>query len=117
MKLAAEIYTVSRAFPADERFGLTSQLRRAAVAVPSNLAEGSARSSRADYRRFVSIARGSMAEVDTELSLAEMLGFVSASDLTAIRERADHVGRMLTNLFKSLDVTDPRTPTREPRES
>jgi four helix bundle protein len=64
------VYHVTSAFPDRERFGLTSQFRRAAVSIPANVAERNARSGRIDYRRFVSIARGSLAEVETELELA-----------------------------------------------
>src|SRR5690606_8681930 len=68
MELVAEVYTATRDMPADERFGLTAQLRRAAVSVPSCIAEGNARQSTADYLRFLSMAAGSLAEVDTQLT-------------------------------------------------
>jgi four helix bundle protein len=70
---------LSDQFPSDERFGLTAQIRKAAVSVASNIAEGAARSSRADYLRFLSIARGSLSELDTQLLIASRLGYVSDS--------------------------------------
>ena len=81
MLLVEDVYALTRAFPEDERFGLTSQLRRAAVSVPSNIAEGAARSGAAEFLRFLHIARGSLAEVDTQLRLAERLGFCPAEQL------------------------------------
>lgn len=86
--LVKAIYAVTRDFPDDERFGLVVQLRRAAVSVPSNLAEGAARGSRKDFARFVSMARGSVAEVGTQLTIADELGFCSVSpDLTTLINR------------------------------
>ena len=78
MQLAAMIYQVTQAFPTDERFGLTNQLRRAAVSIPSNIAEGKGRSSTGELIQFLSIARGSTLEVQTQLELAVMLGFGNA---------------------------------------
>jgi four helix bundle protein len=102
LDLVVEIYSVSRRFPADERFGLTSQIRRAAVSIAANIAEGHSRSSRREYRHFASIARGSVAELETELAIAERLQYVAAADLSLAREYADHVGRMLSNLRRRL---------------
>jgi four helix bundle protein len=102
MDLAVRAYTVTRGFPNGERFGLTSQLRRAAISSPANIAEGRCRLGRAEYRHFVSIARESTGELDTELELAARLGFLNAADATVLRETMTSVGRMLTNLAKSL---------------
>ena len=104
LKLIAEVYAVSARFPADERFGLTAQIRRAAVSVAANIAEGHARASKSEYRHFVSIARGSTVEVDAEFHVAEMLGYVDAAHLVTAREHADHLSRMLTNLRRSLST-------------
>ena len=89
-------------FPVTERFGLTSQLRRAAVSVPSNIAEGHARSTRGEYRSLLSIARGSVVEVEVQLLLAEQLGFVQASNLIKVRDYCDAISRMITNLKRAL---------------
>ncbi|HTI64928.1 MAG TPA: four helix bundle protein [Gemmatimonadaceae bacterium] len=102
MDLAVEIYAVSGRFPRDERFGLTAQLRRAAVSVAANIAEGNARHSRAEYRHFVSVAHGSVAEIETELSLAERLRFAEGDELSKVRALSDSISRMLTNLRRSL---------------
>ena len=75
MDLVTAVYGHSAAFPSEERFGLTAQLRRAAVSVPSNIAEGAARASRAELHRFLSISRGSLSELDTQLQIATRLGF------------------------------------------
>jgi four helix bundle protein len=102
MELVIEVYAVTRHFPSDERFGLVSQLRRAAVSVATNIAEGHERGSRREYRQFASIARASVAEVETELEIASRLGFVEAVTIAKAVEHADHISRMLTNLRRSL---------------
>jgi four helix bundle protein len=102
MDLVVEIYALTKAFPPDERFGMTSQLRRAAVSVPANVAEGNARISVSEYRHFVAIARGSLAEVETELEIARRLDYVDDARLGATDEFTTRVGQMLTKLHRSL---------------
>jgi four helix bundle protein len=102
MNLVTEIYRLTRSFPADERFGLTAQLRRAAVSIPANLAEGAGRSGASEYHRFVSIARGSAAEVETLLEIGERLAFAAADEFDHSRSLLAEVGKMLTGLRRRL---------------
>jgi four helix bundle protein len=97
MRLAREIYRVSAAFPDAERFGLTTQIRRAAVGVASNIAEGAGRGSRIDYARHLRIARGSLMELDTQLWIARDLAFVH--DIESIQALAQRVVAMLNVLI------------------
>lgn len=96
------IYRATRAFPPDERFGLTTQLRRAAVSISANIAEGSGRGSDQDFARFVSIAYGSLMEVDSEAKVSRRLEFLSVDDHAAIVSAADELSRMLSGLKSTL---------------
>ena len=99
MKLVREVYSLTKSFPADERYALTDQIRRAVVSIPSNIAEGSGRSSNADYGHFLAIARGSLYETMTQLQVAVDLGYISeiTPDLDTL---INEVGRMLTSMLK-----------------
>lgn len=108
MDLVVECYRISAAFPNDERFGLTSQLRRAAVSVPANIAEGHGRSATGAFLNHLSIAAGSLKEVETHLLIAVRLSFVSTEDIRATLELSSRIGRMLTGLKRSLDPNRPR---------
>lgn len=99
---AGLIYSATKCFPSDERFGLTNQMRRAAVSVSSNLAEGSSRNSRTDFARFVEIATGSAFEVVSQAFVAKKQGFLSEPDFKKIYEASEKLGRMLSGLRKSL---------------
>jgi four helix bundle protein len=96
------IYSATKTFPNDERFGLTNQMRRAAVSVSSNLAEGASRKSRTDFARFVEIATGSVFEVASQAFLAKRQGFLSETDFKQIYEASEKLGPMLSGLRKSL---------------
>ena len=100
MSLVEAVYRDTENFPRDETFGLRAQVRRAAVSVPSNIAEGSGRNSPGELRQFVGIASGSLAELETQLELSVRLGFM-VSGATAIRQ-TDRVGRLVNALRKSL---------------
>src|SRR6266404_3950308 len=102
VELALEVYRITESFPQSERFGLTTQLRRAAISVASNIAEGHARSTRGEYRNFVSIARGSVVEIEVQLFLAEQLGYVQSPTLIKAREQCDAISRIITNLKHAL---------------
>lgn len=105
MDLAEAVYRLARAFPKAEEYRLTSQLLRAAASVPANIAEGNARSSRRDYARFVSIARGSLAETETLLMLARRIGLAGADAIDPTLGEAGRVGRMLNRLHQSLETS------------
>jgi four helix bundle protein len=102
MELALEIYRITESFPRSEQFGLTTQLRRAAVSIASNIAEGHARSTRGEFRNSLSVARGSAREVEVQLLLAEQIGFVDSATLTNACDHCDAISRMITNLKRSL---------------
>ncbi len=102
MALVEGIYAITRSFPGEERFGLTAQLRRAAVSIPSNIAEGWGRSSRKEYVRFLSIARGSLYEVRTQIGIARRVGYLSDEQEQTFREDAEVLSRMLLSLLRSL---------------
>lgn len=96
------VYTRTRCFPTEERFGLTNQMRRAAVSVSSNIAEGSSRSSRAEFARFLEIAEGSLFEVVSQAVVAMRQGFLSEKDNVAIYAAAEELSRMLSGLRRHL---------------
>jgi four helix bundle protein len=102
MQLAGEAYRVTKFFPADERFRMTSQLLRAAASVPANIAEGHARGTRKDYAHFVTIARGSLAETETFLLLAEQVGLVGSDHCKEASRLTAETGRMLNALLTKL---------------
>jgi four helix bundle protein len=97
-------YRLTRAFPPEERFGLTNQMRRAAVSISSNLAEGCSRSSKADYARFVEIATGSVFEVVSQATIGRNQGFLNPSDYEQLYCAAEKQSRMLSGLKKSLEM-------------
>ena len=106
-RLVFDDYRITRLFPKEEQFGLTSQIRRAAVSVPSNIVEGCARSSLAEYLRFLEIAFGSAREVEYQLSLALRLGFGSPESYDAASRLADETCRILNGLIRSLRKHEP----------
>jgi four helix bundle protein len=104
MTLVEEIYSVSTLFPADERFGLTAQLRRAAVSVPSNIAEGARRKRLKPNLHHLDIALGSQGEIDVQLEIAVRLEYCRREDCVRLRSRVDRIGRMLNGLITSLQT-------------
>ncbi|MBL4655485.1 MAG: four helix bundle protein [Bacteroidia bacterium] len=100
-KLVTSIYKITEKFPKEEKFGLTSQIRRASVSVSSNIAEGSTRWSRKDKARFYEIAFGSLIEILNQLILSNDLEFLTTNKLKELRNDIDSIGRMLTALYQS----------------
>ena len=96
------VYRLTRSFPADERFGLTTQLRRSAVSVSSNIAEGSSRSSRTDFARFVEIAYGSLLESVSELEIAKRQEFLSDETFETTYKKAEDLARILSGFRRAL---------------
>ncbi|MFA6259534.1 MAG: four helix bundle protein [Candidatus Peribacteraceae bacterium] len=106
VKLAKAIYQFTKSFPDDEKFGLTSQMRRAAVSVPSNIAEGSQRTTEKEFLNFLLIAKGSLAELETQRILACELGYASKKDATLLGAQIDEIGRMLFSFYCKLKSED-----------
>jgi four helix bundle protein len=100
--LVKEIYRMTKAFPADERFGLVSQMRRAAVSIPSNIAEGQARKTTGEFVQFLSQAEGSLAELDTQLILAVELGYSNPTQVASATGLVSELKRMLNALRRAL---------------
>jgi four helix bundle protein len=101
--LVEQTYKLTKHFPSEEKFGLTSQANRASTSIPANIAEGYGRHHRGDYLRFLSIARGSIAELETHMIVAVRLGFVSKELTEPAWRLAQEVGKMLAGLVNSLD--------------
>jgi four helix bundle protein len=102
MSLVADVYRLTATMPVAEKFGLAQQLRRAAVSIPSNIAEGHARRSRREYLRFVVVAMGSLAELETQLLIANRLAYVTDSTLSSAQRRVDETGKLLRGLERRL---------------
>jgi four helix bundle protein len=102
MDLVEAVYILSASFPPDERFGLTSQVRRAVVSVPSNIAEGHRRESTKDYLNYVSIAQSSLGEVETQLEIAARLKYISQEQLQVVIKAVSGIGRQLYALRNAL---------------
>jgi four helix bundle protein len=106
MTLVEDVYRISKGFPSDERFGLTAQLRRAAVSIPSNIGEGKRRKRQKAFLHHLDIALGSQGEVDVQLELALRLGLLARSHYDKVAQRVDEVGRMLNGLIESMQPQD-----------
>jgi len=118
MDLVVEVYRLTRTFPSEEKFGLTSQSRRAAVSIPANIAEGYGRTHRGDYLRHLSMARGSLTELETHLTIAVRLDFITRDQAMDTWDLCQEVGRMLNKLIRSLEprsTSESQTPNPEPR--
>lgn len=106
MELVVMIYDATDGFPPHEQFGLVSQLRRAAVSVPSNIAEGKAHYSNRDFIRFLRHARGSLAEIETQILIAQQRRYLSAEFTSKLSQKLDELGRILSGLITSLNKAE-----------
>lgn len=104
MDLAELVYRLTRRFPKDEIFGLTSQMRRAAVSIPANIAEGYGRESTGAYQQFLRVAQGSVKELETHALIARRVGISGEPDATNLLSKAEVVGKMLRALIRSLET-------------
>jgi four helix bundle protein len=111
MDLVDAVYTLTEGFPASERYGITSQVQRASVSVPCNIAEGYGRSHRGDYLRFLSIARGSLCEVETLLLIAQRRKYATGEQVEPLLTLSKRIGQMLARLIQSLERPREANPT------
>ncbi len=102
VELSLEVYRLSSSFPKNEQYGLSSQIQRAAVSITSNIAEGHARKSQKEFLRFLNIAKGSLAELETQLIIANRLGFVEDDRISVVLNKAEDESRMLSSLMRSV---------------
>lgn len=102
MELVRQIYEVTKDFPKEEIYGLTSQIRRAAISVPSNIAEGQGRDSTKEFLHHLSMAYGSLMEVETQILIAESLKYLTSEDTKLILEKTAEAGRLINGLSRSL---------------
>ena len=102
MDLAEAVYAATRGYPKDELYGLVSQTRRSAVSVPSNIAEGQGRGSSREFVRFLAVARGSLAELQTQVLLAERFKYLTAEQASKLMEQSWTVGRLLNGLIRAV---------------
>jgi four helix bundle protein len=104
IQLSVLVYRLSREFPREEIYGLSSQMRRAAVSIPSNIAEGAGRLNTREYKQYLGVARGSSFELQTQLTIARELGFGDIEQLCEADATCDEIGRMLFGVIQSLDA-------------
>jgi len=102
IELVTRVYELTRKLPQYENYGLSSQLQRAAVSIPSNIAEGHARKTNKEFNRFLSISLGSLAELETQMTITEKLLYLSSDEVQNILERTSKIGKMIRNLQKKV---------------
>ena len=107
--LVTEIYSITKEFPRDEIYGLTSQLRRSAVSVPSNIAEGQGRATKGEFIQFLCHARGSLFELETQIVIARKLGYIAPETESQVASRITEVARILNGLLTSLGISSRKT--------
>lgn len=104
MRLVKMMYDIFNRFPKEERYSLTDQMRRSAISIPSNIAEGQARDSEKDFIRFLKIAKASAAELETQLIISNMIGYIKEDELHSCEEQIHIVQRMIVKLVKSVEA-------------
>lgn len=104
MELAQRVYQVTQRFPKEELYGLVSQMRRAAVSVPSNVAEGQGRLHKPEFRQFLGQARGSLLELETQAELAHRLGYLTLEEKVTVEQKSEEICRMLSALISKLET-------------
>ena len=102
IRLVKDVYKLTEKFPKQEMYGLVSQMRRAAVSIPSNIAEGFRRYHNKEYKQFLYISSGSCAELETQITIAKELKYIQENEEAILLERLDHIGRMISSLLKKL---------------
>ncbi len=102
IELVKGIYELTERFPQEEKYGLVSQMRRSAISIPSNIAEGFRRHHNKEYKQLLYVSSGSCAELETQLTIAKELKYIEANEEASFLEILDHIGRMLSNLLKKL---------------
>ena len=102
MELVSDVYSISKTFPVEEKFGIVSQLNRAAVSIPSNIAEGWGRETSKNYSQFLRISRGSLMELETLIIISKNLGFIEKEKQELISNRIEEVGKILQGLIKGI---------------
>ena len=103
MAFVTEVYSCTQSFPKAEMYGLVAQIRRAAVSIPSNIAEGQGRLTRGEFRQFLGHAKGSVFELDSQIQIARNLGYLCEGDADRLVSALDELGRMISGLLKSLE--------------
>jgi four helix bundle protein len=108
VKLAEDVYSVTRSFPKEEVFGLTAQMRRCAISISSNIAEGAARQSSKEFIQFLAVAAGSASELDTQLEIAKRISIGDVHALERMQSDVERVSMMLQGLIRAVKATKPR---------
>lgn len=106
MDLVLDVYHSTETFPKEEKYGLIDQIRRATISVPSNIAEGAARQTKKEFSQFLHIAQASLSELDTQIELANRLGYLSESDWQKLDMKMDRIDKLLTGLIHHLHKTE-----------
>ena len=103
IELVAIVYEITASFPEEEKYGLSAQMRRAAVSIPSNIAEGHLRKTAKDFKQFLSIARGSCAELETQMIIAHKLGFIQEDNFNNLSPKIEELSKMLSSFYSKIN--------------